>query len=276
MKICSRKECMHCGELQSISNFRKESRKKDKLASMCKDCQKELYLQNKEKINIKRKKYRDQNSKHIKEQKKQSYLKHSKIVCEKSKIYRQKLAKYDTYYEKLSKYENCRRDPKNYELLQIKCFNVNCNNWFNPTNLQVQDRIKAITKLTGAAENHLYCSWDCKETCIIYRTINGNKKIFKKHISFCDRENFFHKELRKLILERDEYTCQKCGKSKKDNPELKLFCHHIIPITQDLVFAADLDNCIALCQECHQFIHSLKGCTSVDLHNKLIQKNFIN
>ena len=39
-------------------------------------------------------------------------------------------------------------------------------------------------------------------------------------------------KLRKKILERDNYTCQKCGLSRFDEPNLNLHVDHIIPIAK--------------------------------------------
>ena len=50
--------------------------------------------------------------------------------------------------------------------------------------------------------------------------------------------------IRRLILNRDNYTCQKCGISKK-----VLDIHHIIPFLE--TFDNSLNNLITLCRSCH-------------------------
>jgi len=68
-------------------------------------------------------------------------------------------------------------------------------------------------------------------------------------------------ELRKLVLLRDNYTCQKCNTSKEDNPDLELHCHHIDPVINNPIESADIDNCITLCKLCHKEIHkTISGC----------------
>lgn len=57
---------------------------------------------------------------------------------------------------------------------------------------------------------------------------------------------------RKLIFERDNYTCQKCNKKKSGH----LQAHHIIPLSTDFSLAFELSNGITLCSDCHYKLHS--------------------
>ena len=52
------------------------------------------------------------------------------------------------------------------------------------------------------------------------------------------------KEIRKRTLERDCYTCQKCGKKPG-----RLIAHHIVPFRY--CFSDDENNLISLCSACH-------------------------
>lgn len=75
-------------------------------------------------------------------------------------------------------------------------------------------------------------------------------------------------QLRDLVLERDNYTCQRegCGKSLADDPDLKLVCHHVFPLNEDPVCSADVDNCITVCVDCHKWIHThVPGCGYAEL-----------
>lgn len=56
--------------------------------------------------------------------------------------------------------------------------------------------------------------------------------------------------LRKFILERDDYTCQYCGKSLHDDYNLKLEVDHIIPI--DKGGKTDPSNLQTLCRKCNR------------------------
>jgi len=55
-----------------------------------------------------------------------------------------------------------------------------------------------------------------------------------------------HDIWRRLVLERDKATCQKCG--KKDGT---LHAHHILPFETHPDKRTDLDNGITLCEKCH-------------------------
>ena len=57
-------------------------------------------------------------------------------------------------------------------------------------------------------------------------------------------------ELRKKIYERDDWTCQRCGKKGG-----LLNAHHIIPWSEDPELALEKDNIITLCVPCHTKIH---------------------
>lgn len=60
------------------------------------------------------------------------------------------------------------------------------------------------------------------------------------------------KRIRKEILDRDNHTCQRCGKTKKElgkEPDV----HHIVPfrLFKDGSEANDPENLISLCNKCH-------------------------
>ncbi len=61
--------------------------------------------------------------------------------------------------------------------------------------------------------------------------------------------------LRRLTLERDQYTCQRCG-----TKNTYLICHHFEGIEINPIESADLDNCITLCYSCHTKVHSSGQC----------------
>ena len=67
--------------------------------------------------------------------------------------------------------------------------------------------------------------------------------LFKaKKISDTDYSTLFNKETKKIIFERDNYTCQNCKKRGG-----VLHCHHI----DYLKYNTSLDNLITLCNRCH-------------------------
>ena len=252
-KICSSKDCIHNGQPQPISNFYQCKKTKDGLSCWCKDC-----------VRIKGKKYRDANKVKINKQKREYNKTHKKQKALTDKIYRNSLAKYDLFFERLSKYDECRQDPDNPELLQVRCKNHNCQNWFNPTNDQVHHRLTAINSI-NMGEANFYCSDECKNTCPLYGL---RYDPHDKDVEQCTRTDNLQDELRDMVFELDNYTCQKCGRNRKDEPDLILHCHHIIPRAKELMFSADVDNCITLCEECHSLIHTLPECTYASLRRK--------
>jgi 5-methylcytosine-specific restriction endonuclease McrA len=95
----------------------------------------------------------------------------------------------------------------------------------------------------------MYCSDGCKSECPIYNQSKWPKG-FKKATS---RE--VQPQLRQMVLERDNYECQKCGS------ELALHCHHIYPLNESPITSADMDECITLCLTCHEEVHmNVAGC----------------
>lgn len=71
--------------------------------------------------------------------------------------------------------------------------------------------------------------------------------------------------LRKFVLNRDGYVCQMCYCGMCDKP---LHVHHINGVRKVPVMANDPDNCITLCVDCHENIHSVIGCRKVDYQCK--------
>lgn len=60
--------------------------------------------------------------------------------------------------------------------------------------------------------------------------------------------------LRKKVLERDNFTCQKCKIQDKTAKSLEV--HHLIPITFD--GKDEINNLITLCSDCHHFAPNTK------------------
>jgi 5-methylcytosine-specific restriction protein A len=54
---------------------------------------------------------------------------------------------------------------------------------------------------------------------------------------------------RRLILERDGYKCNLCGKTKR------LEVHHVIPVAFNGTLILEKSNGITLCHLCHKKIH---------------------
>jgi len=160
---------------------------------------------------------------------------------------------YNTYADRLYQYEDIRKN--NSKLLEARC--TYCGRWFVPTASSVRSRIKALNS-TGA-ENRLYCSEACKGACPVYKQILWPKG-FKPATS---RE--VQPQLRQLVFERDNHTCQKCGKTVD---EAQIHCHHIDPVAKNPIESADMDSCITFCKNCHKEVHQQDGCKYHELRCK--------
>ncbi len=146
--------------------------------------------------------------------------------------------------------------------IEVKC--TYCGKWFIPTQIEMDNRIKEL-KREGVGCN-FYCSPECKELCSDYYQVLWPKN-YKPYDNYSNNRRIeVHPQLRQMVFERDNWTCQKCEETKY------LECHHIDPISKEPIFANDMDSCITLCKECHKFIHvNIEDCGYAEL--KKIKKN---
>jgi len=175
--------------------------------------------------------------------------------------YQRNEVSFDQKAHLLEQFHEVRRNEERPDILEVRCAHPECRNWFKPTYTEVKNRIAGIN---GSGGKNLYCSQGCKDSCPVYG---------KSYISIIKLDHFnyigilpdsykevIHPELRKMVLERDNYTCQKCSTTEHLN------CHHINPVISSPVEANDLDNCITLCIECHKWIHmNIPGCGYAEL-----------
>jgi len=162
---------------------------------------------------------------------------------------------YDTYAYQIKFAEKVRRNKDDKNILEVKC--AYCGKWHMPKLRDVRNRVQALKgNINGYSEYKLYCSNSCKKECPVY---NQNKypKGYKKASS---RE--VQPELRQLVFERDEYTCQKCGNEKN------LHCHHIEGIRWEPLESCDIDKCITYCKNCHIEVHKIEECRTIDMQCK--------
>lgn len=162
-----------------------------------------------------------------------------------------KYAFYDTYAKQIEYAEEVRRNKEDENVLEVKC--AYCGKWFIPKNRTVTNRIEALNSNNGK-ENRFYCSSECKKECPIYRKIKlsseeSNTKQYSREVQ---------PQLRQLVFERDNWTCQKCGSKKS------LHCHHVEFIRYEPLESCDIDKCITLCKKCHKEVHKKEGCKYIE------------
>lgn len=109
-----------------------------------------------------------------------------------------------------------------------------------------------------------FCSWRCKNRWLgrnffkgrkVEKTSGKNHWNWKGGISD-ERTKLWnsgeYNEWRKMVYERDNYTCQKCG----DNSGNNLIPHHLEGFADYPKLRFDINNGITLCKNCHTYFHS--------------------
>lgn len=90
-----------------------------------------------------------------------------------------------------------------------------------------------------------------------------NKKddpIYREYQKWLRSKEF--KGLRDKMLERDNYTCQFCGRTQEeigDNPKISLQAHHKLYRYLGLGDERELGDLVTLCSVCHRACHSAKS-----------------
>ena len=179
--------------------------------------------------------------------------------------YNNQFGNYNIFVQQINFVETVRRDPNNQELIQVKC--KLCKEWFNPTNRQLRTRINAINgKISIGSENHLYCSQECKDSCPLYKTrvseLITQQRLKNNNLTQEDFERI-QSEVKTYFLKiKNPNRCELCG---EELDEKDLILHHIIPVSINHIFEADIDNVIFVCKHCHNKTHQIDGCKTGQL-----------
>ena len=288
--VDKRKTCSGCKHEKPATEFGSDVNNKGGLFKYCKSCSQE-----------RRKDYKNRNLDEVRQRARDDYWKNRGRKLAYMKEYRnlnrqtirkkesQKRKDYPEYFSKIDKkryYENreankkARRTRYNspikwssksglalqigyYEDIRksgdgfIAVFCAYCGELYVPTERELGSRLQAINGVTEG-EGRIYCSQPCKDSC----PSRFQKKYPKGYKPATSRE--VQPELRQLVFQRDNYTCQKCD-THKDNLDSGIHCHHILPLNESPVESADEDNCITLCEDCHKEVHKLPGCIYSEL-----------
>lgn len=215
------KKCTKCKDVKALTEFHKRTNRKSGYRSECKDCaklrRKAYYLANRERLKAYTAQYINDNPTKYNATITKYRKNNKEVIKQRERLYRTSNAKYENFKDKLTSDEDLKLSSDGVSL-EVKC--RYCGKYFIPTNLQIKKRISALNGST-CGEHSLYCSNGCKKACPVFNQTKYPKG-FKKATS---RE--VRSELRKLVLERDNWCCQKCGKTIDD---AQLHCHHILPI----------------------------------------------
>lgn len=126
-------------------------------------------------------------------------------------------------------YKNC------YSKLKFKCA---CGNVFFTT-------VKQLHKGKTCCNECSYIN-KCGENNYLYDSSRGDKER--------DRERSCIRKWRNEVYQRDDYTCQKCGKRGGN-----INAHHINGYSWDRKNRLNINNGITLCEECHKEYHTTYG-----------------
>lgn len=180
------------------------------------------------------------------------------------KYYRENnLPIYDTYASQIEWCEKVRRNKDDKNILDVKC--TYCGKWFIPSISSINNRVQILKESEYfKGEYRLYCSEGCKQECSIYKKspeqLMKEDRVRAGKINWTELNREVQAELRQMVFERDDYTCQKCNKKGG-----ALNCHHIEGIRWEPLESADIDNCMTVCKKCHIKVHQIPGCSYNDM-----------
>lgn len=117
--------------------------------------------------------------------------------------------------------------------------------------------------------------WENIKTCSKKCTTEHKSKLFsgsgnanynpnRDEIINNERSYFEYKEFRRIVRERDNYKCQKCGLNKK------IEVHHLINYKggkENLHVDCNPENGVVLCSKCHIIFHQIYGKKNITKNN---------
>lgn len=146
--------------------------------------------------------------------------------------------------------------------LGVRCHNSDCRKWFVPKLFEVKNRKRSFC-VGDNGWNNFYCTNKCKDGCPVY----GKQKYREGEGPGASEPPYTSQEYqlyRKVVLERENYVCEYCGKKAAE-------VHHEKSQKTDPIFALDPDYGHACCKECHYKYGHKKGteCSTGNLAKKI-------
>jgi len=199
--------------------------------------------------------YKENNKEKVRELNRKSYRKNIEKIKLKRKIwringkqtreryYKNTKIPFEQYASRLTIDEDPISDKDGF--LMVRDFHTK--EYFYPTRRDVENRIGCING-QNRGEGHLYKDDESKLKCSIYRKRVSKRAGYRYNPA---RDPAW----RDMILSRANGRCERCGKECDS-----LIAHHKVPVASCAMMAADIDNGMALCPECHKEVHSTDGC----------------
>ena len=249
IKYCKKimKQCKKCGELKLVSDFYKDSGKKDGYKKQCKACGKIRYslvcLECGKEFTSDRKSRKfcsiecTAKSQHNREE----------ILCD--------------YCNKPIKIKKSRIERTNHHFCNNECYkkwNSDENNpLYNSEEVLCEYCKKPIKRAKSLIERR--SRHFCSQECYSKWNTGENSSSWNPNLTDEERENGRNIEgysrWIKEVYKRDNYTCQCCGDNKGHN----LNAHHLKSYHWDKEHRTDIKNGITLCESCHKLFHKLYG-----------------
>lgn len=169
---------------------------------------------------------------------------------------------YKKHHPIFAKVEEMRYNPDKPRDIQCHCKYRECKNskekggWFTPTRDQMYERSRQLENHDGNDGSYLYCSDECKNTCLLYGLQSDPYEIKPgKVYTEAEYQTWREEVLRRQREELGFNACEWCGNRNINELEV----HHEKTQKADVIFALDPDNGLILCgknskNKCHMEI----------------------
>lgn len=255
------KKCTKCKQVKPISEFRKDKYTKDGFQTRCKYC-----VDHKYKLECKqcgKEFYGSHKTQKYCSKKCRDYSKFKQITFKCDYCGQESKMIESEYNRRNKKNHYCSKEcsHKHKGLLFSKENHPNWKGGEMITRCDYCEKEIAVPKSRFYKNKNNFCSIKCLGKYKSINNIGENNPNWNPDITDEERERERNIEgytdFIKKVLERDNYTCQCCG--KKEEVSGKLNVHHLDGYNWCIEKRTDETNGITLCEECHKDFHSIYG-----------------